>query len=98
MDHNKNPSMRLIAPDYAKMIAITFVVVGHVLRGLFNADVVDNHGIWTQLDRGIYLFHMPLFFFISGMFLVKILGRYSVAKLIYRNFLILIVPLILLSI
>ena len=40
--------------DYAKAFAIFFVVIGHVDTGNYFTD-------W------IYSFHMPLFFFLSGI-------------------------------
>lgn len=54
--------------DYAKAIGIILVVYGHVARGVFNAGLpMDGH--WFALvDSIIYSFHMPLFFFLSGLF------------------------------
>lgn len=59
--------------NIAKGIAIFLVVYGHVIEGLAEggymfASYEVQHGI-------IYAFHMPLFFFLSGLFLTKILGR-----------------------
>ena len=55
--------------DYAKAIGILLVVYGHVVRGLLNGGIitanVDTH--WL-VDSIIYTFHMPLFFFLSGLF------------------------------
>lgn len=59
---------RIPWPDYAKGIGILLVVVGHVLRGLVNSSILSGSGFEGFLDRWIYSFHMPLFFFISGMF------------------------------
>ena len=68
---------RIAANDYGRGIGIFLVVLGHVLIGL------DNHGILTEsstpnalrLSRGvvgwIYTFHMPLFFFLSGMLIER---------------------------
>ena len=49
--------------DYAKVIGIFLVVFGHVLQGQI-ACSSDN--ILKLLWDYIYLFHMPLFFMISG--------------------------------
>ncbi len=66
-------SRRIAANDYGRGIGIFLVVLGHVLIGL------DDHGILSEsanpnaltLSRAavkwIYAFHMPLFFFLSGM-------------------------------
>ena len=53
------------------------VVVGHVVRGLVSADLME----WTPTarfaDTWIYSFHMPLFFFLSGLFLCLSVARLS---------------------
>lgn len=54
--------------DYAKAIGIILVVYGHVARGLFNAGLNVNEAIYKMVDSIIYSFHMPLFFFLSGLF------------------------------
>ena len=57
--------------DIAKGLGIILVVFGHVIRGLVNGNV----WMWTTtshfIDGWIYAFHMPLFFFLSGLFLVR---------------------------
>lgn len=61
--------------DYAKGIGIILVVYGHVARGLVNARLpVDTETLQT-IDNVIYTFHMPLFFFLAGLFLVSSLER-----------------------
>lgn len=59
---------RLLWVDVAKGIAIALMVFGHVWRGLFEAHILTDVALYTGIDRFIYLFHMPLFFFLSGMF------------------------------
>ena len=57
--------------DTAKGIGIVLVVFGHVLRGLVTSHLTE----WTQalhyMDAWIYAFHMPLFFFLSGLLLSR---------------------------
>lgn len=55
--------------DAAKGIGIILVVLGHALRGLqkSGAGVPGSMG----LDAWIYAFHMPLFFFLAGLFLER---------------------------
>ncbi len=53
--------------DIVKGMAITLVVFGHALQGLI------HRGWWATpnsalLERFIYSFHMPAFFFVSGLF------------------------------
>lgn len=54
--------------DYAKAIGIILVVYGHVARGVFNAGLPMDEGSYRLVDCIIYSFHMPLFFFLSGLF------------------------------
>lgn len=54
--------------DYAKAIGIILVVYGHVARGVFNAGLPMDESRYILVDSIIYSFHMPLFFFLSGLF------------------------------
>ena len=54
--------------DYAKAIGIILVVYGHVARGVFNAGLPMDEQRYLLVDSIIYSFHMPLFFFLSGLF------------------------------
>lgn len=54
--------------DYAKAIGIILVVYGHVARGVFKAGIPMDEGLYQLVDSIIYSFHMPLFFFLSGLF------------------------------
>jgi fucose 4-O-acetylase-like acetyltransferase len=60
--------MRYLWVDYAKAIGIVLVVYGHVAKGLFNAGLPLNESTYRTVDSIIYSFHMPLFFFLSGLF------------------------------
>ena len=57
--------------DTAKGLGIVLVVVGHVLRGLTAAHLINGTPVVTFVDAWIYSFHMPLFFFLSGLFLPR---------------------------
>lgn len=57
--------------DDARGIGIALVVVGHTLPGLWNAGVLSDAGPARGLVDWIYSFHMPLFFFLSGLFAVR---------------------------
>ena len=61
---------RISWPDYAKGIGIFLVVLGHLIRSLV-ANQIIQHPFWLELDRWIYSFHMPLFFFLSGLFIIN---------------------------
>ncbi|MBH8553904.1 acyltransferase [Nostocaceae cyanobacterium CENA357] len=66
---------RLYWVDYAKGIGIFLVVVGHILRGLVNSSILQPTTLLNFVDSWIYAFHMPLFFFISGLFVQRSLSK-----------------------
>ncbi len=72
-----NPLMRerLQWVDYAKGIGIFLVVFGHVLRSLVNSSMLEQSALVGFVDQWIYGFHMPLFFFISGLFVQRSLAK-----------------------
>lgn len=57
--------------DYAKGIAILLVVIGHVLRGLISSQILIESPLTQYIDNWIYSFHMPVFFMIAGLFVLK---------------------------
>lgn len=67
--------MRTLWVDYAKALGITLVVYGHVTRGLYNAQIPMNESVFKLIDQVIYSFHMPLFFFLSGLFFYNSLRK-----------------------
>lgn len=54
--------------DYAKAIGIALVVYGHVMRGVYDAGLSVSEHFFILSDSIVYSFHMPLFFFLSGLF------------------------------
>lgn len=54
--------------DYAKGIGIILVVYAHLLSSAFNAGIAIPHKFFLLSDSAVYSFHMPLFFFLSGLF------------------------------
>lgn len=71
--------------DFAKGVGIILVVYGHVARGIVNAGIPYtgyNHGMF---DRFLYSFHMPLFFFLSGLMFVESLKKYGRMGLAFRR-------------
>ncbi len=65
---NNTMQERNVWVDYAKAIGIILVVYGHVARGVFNAGLPMDESEFVLVDSIIYSFHMPLFFFLSGLF------------------------------
>ena len=56
--------------DVAKGLGILLVVFGHNLGGLRESGLLNNS--WGPLtERYIYIFHMPLFFFLAGIFVAR---------------------------
>ena len=68
--------------DYAKGIGILLVVYGHVARGLHNAGISVSEKTYLLIDSIIYSFHMPLFFFLSGIFFVGSFNSRGATKLV----------------
>ena len=63
--------------EYAKAIGIILVVYGHVARGVYTAGLPIDENLFQIVDRVIYSFHMPLFFFLSGLFLITSLKKWG---------------------
>ena len=69
------PTERLAWVDTARGIGIILVVYAHALRGHVTSGAYDPAWHADVQDDVIYAFHMPLFFFLAGLFAAK-----SVAK------------------
>lgn len=62
--------------DVARGLAIIGVVVGHALRGLFAAGLADpSQPVWAFMDRTLYLFHLPVFAFATGLLMPRSVER-----------------------
>lgn len=57
--------------DAAKGIGIILVVLGHAIVGLRDSALASPDSILIYIHYLIYSFHMPLFFFLSGIFIAK---------------------------
>lgn len=80
-DMTASPS-RLHAIDSAKGIGIILVVFGHAWRGAMGAGLIPTSGLFELVDRAIYAFHMPLFFFLSGLLFLETLRKYATGSLL----------------
>ncbi|NLS12481.1 acyltransferase [Vibrio sp. SM6] len=76
--------------DYVKGIGIILVVLGHVIRGLDSAGLDIPY--FKEVDTVIYSFHMPLFFFISGMFFTQSFNKRGAKGLTFTKIDILVYP------
>ena len=54
--------------DIAKGLCIILVVFGHAERGLSSSGAPPHFSLLGFADYAIYTFHMPFFFFVSGLF------------------------------
>lgn len=59
---------RVTGFDVVKCAAIVLVVFGHVWRGLFDDGILGDSAVFARVDQMVYLFHMPVFFFLAGLF------------------------------
>lgn len=66
---------RFLWVDLLKGFGILMVVFGHALGGLIDAGYDPANRWYRPLFAAIYVFHMPLFFFLTGLFVVKRLER-----------------------
>jgi len=67
-----NNQQRLVWIDIAKGIGIFLMVFAHTARGLVASSLLSESAI-AFVDRWIYAFHMPLFFFVSGLLAQRML-------------------------
>jgi len=72
-----DPTRRAYAIDSAKGVGILLVVFGHAWRGLMGAGGLPDGVLFRTVDYAVYAFHMPLFFFLSGLLFLDVLRRYK---------------------
>jgi fucose 4-O-acetylase-like acetyltransferase len=65
---------RIAWVDTARGFGIILVVVGHAIGGLVAGHLMPWTPTTRFIDDWIYTFHMPLFFFLSGLFISRSLG------------------------
>ena len=63
---------RTIWIDVCKGICIVLVVYGHISGGLEAAGKLAPDSVWIWLRDWVYMFHMPAFFALSGIFAFKL--------------------------
>lgn len=81
--------------DVAKGLGIVLVVVGHVFRGLDEFGLTGDRAMFLAVDRLIYAFHMPLFFFLAGLFFPHGVVGQTPPSFVWHRILRLVNPLIL---
>jgi fucose 4-O-acetylase-like acetyltransferase len=71
--------------DIMKGIAIALVVYGHTIQGMYPRGWWSGPKYMFNNDF-IYSFHMPLFFFTAGLFVMKSLERRGVKNFVQEKF------------
>ncbi len=84
--------------DSAKAIGIVLVVYGHVARGLYGSGLYQPEEVFHLIDSLVYSFHMPLFFFLSGLFFSSSLSKRGGKKLLFNKIDTIVYPYIIWSI
>ena len=91
----KPPQERLGWVDAARGIAIILVVFGHAWRGVDAAGIIENEALYQRVDRFVYLFHMPVFFLLSGLFLPALIKAASFMTALGKQIVRLLYPMVL---
>jgi len=63
------PPVRSVLIDAVRGMAISLVALGHTNQGIQHRGWWEASSVGSRLDVLIYAFHMPAFFFVSGIFL-----------------------------
>lgn len=71
--------------DHAKGVGIVLVVWGHIAWGVCNAGLSCDRARETVVHSVLYTFHMPLFFFLAGLFLKRSLASHGGAGGLIAN-------------
>ncbi len=83
MGEDKAEKSRVDWVDAAKGFGIILVVVGHAIRGLLHARILTETSSAQCIDTWIYAFHMPLFFFLTGLFIAKSAEKNTLAHFVF---------------
>lgn len=84
---------KIKAISFLQVIGPILVILGHSLNGF-----PEGFGLWRVFSKDwIYLFHMPLFFFISGFLFQNSLYKYEYIEFIKNKMMRLLIPYILLN-
>lgn len=74
------PATRYHALDAAKGVGILLVVFGHAWRGVRDAGLLQDTALFERVDAMIYAWHMPFFFFLSGLLILDVLERVELRR------------------
>ncbi|HEX5284684.1 MAG TPA: acyltransferase [Bryocella sp.] len=82
----RKPAARSMLIDAVRGMAISLVALGHTNQGMTHRGWWGASNVGTRLDITIYAFHMPAFFFVSGIFIIASVqkrgpGRFTIERL-----------------
>lgn len=70
-NHISDEQPRVYWVDFCKGLGILLVVISHVLGGMQPSGIISDSSWYRFVEEWLYTFHMPLFFFISGLFVQR---------------------------
>lgn len=73
--------------DYGKGIGIFLMVYAHLLSSAYHGGISIPENFFKLSDSIIYSFHMPLFFFLSGLFVEESLRKRGAKEYLLDKFL-----------
>lgn len=83
--------------DAVRGLAIILVALGHTNQGIIHRNWWGSSTLGGEIDGFIYSFHMPAFFFVSGIFLKASIAKRGVARFLRERFFSLLWPYLLWS-
>lgn len=72
--------------DYGKGIGIILVVYGHLLSSGYHAQLSIKEHFFSLSDSIVYSFHMPFFFFLTGLFVDQSLKKRGLRHFLANKF------------
>ena len=85
--------------DFGKGLTVLMVVFGHVVLGLFESKQFEDSNQWLLfVTQVFYLFHIPVFYALSGFFFKPVADLKSYVKFVKQKTIILGIPYLFYSI
>ena len=92
------PAARSLLIDTVRGIAISLVALGHTNQGILHRGWWGASQVGSRLDVLIYAFHMPAFFFVSGIFICASVQKRGPGRFVLERIRTLIYPYLLWSV
>ena len=88
---------RSLLVDVVRGMAIILVAFGHTNQGLLHRNWWGASPLGGEIDAFVYAFHMPAFFFVSGIFLKASIAKRGAPRFLRERFFTLMWPYVLWS-